>query len=331
MEKEYIINPVKIFFSYAHQDKSLQVELDRHLTALKEEGRIVVWHNREIQAGQVWEQEIDAHINTADIIFLLISPAFMASDYAYGLEVQRALERHDSGEARVVPILLRPASWAGAPFGKLQAIPTNGKPISTWHNLDQAFSTVIQAIQDIVITLLPRKVEGYFREKSTQDHVGANDGNQDSIQNKNVQILLQEKVDTGNFDVFLCHNNRDKPAIRRIGERLKTVGILPWLDEWELRPGLPWQPALEAQIEHIKTAAVFVGNDGIGPWQEQEINAFLREFVNRSCPVIPVLLEYAPSEPKLPIFLKGITWVDFRKREPDPWKQLLWGITGVKN
>src|SRR5262249_21779479 len=93
------------------------------------------------------------------------------------------------------------------------------------------------------------------------------------------QSTLQGKIATRDFDVFLCHNSIDKPTVKQIGEQLKEHGILPWLDEWELRPGLPWQQALERQIEHIKTVAVFVGKDGIGPWQHQELDAFLREFV----------------------------------------------------
>ena len=112
--------------------------------------------------------------------------------------------------------------------------------------------------------------------------------------------MLQGKIATADFDVFLCHHAVDKPAVKQVGERLKDRGILPWLDEWELRPGLPWQRLLEEQIEQIKTAAVFVGKEGIGPWQRQELDAFLREFVGKGCPVIPVLLPDAPKEPDLP-------------------------------
>ena len=133
---------------------------------------------------------------------------------------------------------------------------------------------------------------------------------------------------SGSFDVFLCHNTTDKPAVRAIARHLLGREILPWLDEWELRPGLPWQRLLEEQIACIGSAAVFVGAEGVGPWQRQEIDTFLREFAVRSCPVIPVLLESAPAEPKLPSFLRNMTWVDFRIREPDPLKRLIWGITG---
>ncbi|MGZ3609991.1 MAG: WD40 domain-containing protein [Ktedonobacteraceae bacterium] len=141
---------------------------------------------------------------------------------------------------------------------------------------------------------------------------------------------LQGKIATGDFDVFLCHHGIDKSDVKKVGEKLKEQGILPWLDEWELRPGISWQRLLEERIEQIKSAAVFVGKNGIGPWQQLELEAFLREFVNRGSPVIPVLLSDTPDEPQLPLFLKGMTWVDFRKQEPDPMRQLIWGITGER-
>ncbi|MBN2306009.1 MAG: TIR domain-containing protein [Anaerolineae bacterium] len=142
---------------------------------------------------------------------------------------------------------------------------------------------------------------------------------------------LQGKIATNDFDVFLCHNSGDKPLIRKLGAHLKKHGILPWLDEEQLRPGLPWQRALEHQIANIKTVAVFVGENGIGPWQHNELDAFLREFVRRGCPVIPVILPKCPNPPDLPIFLQGMTWVDFRVRTPNPMQRLIWGITGDRD
>jgi hypothetical protein len=142
------------------------------------------------------------------------------------------------------------------------------------------------------------------------------------------QRELKRKRAEGKFDVFLCHNTADKPAVIRLAQRLKEAGLLVWLDIWELPPGRPWQPLLEEQIGNIKSSAVFVGSAGIGPWQEQEIYSFLREFVARKAPVIPVLLEDAPARPELPIFLQAMTWVDFRTTEPDPFGRLVWGITG---
>lgn len=142
--------------------------------------------------------------------------------------------------------------------------------------------------------------------------------------------LLRRKRDAGRFDVFLCHNSADKPAVKRVAQHLKEAGILPWLDEWELPPGQAWQPLLEKQIGNIKSAAVFVGSAGMGPWQQQELYGLLNEFANRRLPVIPVLLPDAPSKPELPIFLRAMTWVDFRSPDPDPQKMLVWGITGER-
>ncbi|AFY70586.1 Sulphatase-modifying factor protein [Thalassoporum mexicanum PCC 7367] len=134
----------------------------------------------------------------------------------------------------------------------------------------------------------------------------------------------------GRFDVFLCHNSADKPEVIEIAELLKAQGLKPWLDEWELRPGFSWQDILEEQINEIDAAAVFIGENGLGPWQEMELRAYLRKFVENRCPVIPVIMETATTKPELPTFLEGNTWVDFRREDPHPIGQLYWGITGKK-
>jgi TIR domain len=131
------------------------------------------------------------------------------------------------------------------------------------------------------------------------------------------------------FDVFLCHNSEDKPAVREISKKLVREGIKPWLDEEQIRPGTSWQTALGQQIESIKSAAVFVGESGFGPWQNQEIQALLNQFVKRECPVIPVVLPSAKSTPELPWTLASLHCVDFRT-DLQPLKQLIWGITGKK-
>ncbi len=146
----------------------------------------------------------------------------------------------------------------------------------------------------------------------------------------NTTEIIQEKRDNKTFDVFLCHNSKDKPVVKKIGQQLMSLGILPWLDEWEIRPGKPWQDVLESQINNIGAVAVFVGTDGIGPWQHTEINAFLRKFHREEIPIIPLVLPLCDENPKLPLFLQGFQWVDFRKSEPNPYNQLVWGITGKR-
>jgi len=142
---------------------------------------------------------------------------------------------------------------------------------------------------------------------------------------------VRAKRQAGRFDVFLCHNSADKPAVKALGQALKDRGILPWLDEWELPPGQAWQALLERQIQSIGSAAVCIGPAGISPWHQQEMRGFISEFVDRHVPVIPVLLPGAPAKPELPLLLKQFTWVDFRRSDPDPYRQLVWGITGRRD
>jgi tetratricopeptide (TPR) repeat protein len=138
---------ITIFYSYAREDEALCQTLEKHLILLEREGLIEPWHDRDIQAGTEWKQEIDEHLNTADLILLLISPDFLASDYCYEYEMQRAIERHQRGQARVIPVILRPCSWRSAPFGALQALPRDGRAIIQWDNQDAAFLDVEQNLR----------------------------------------------------------------------------------------------------------------------------------------------------------------------------------------
>ena len=128
------------------------------------------------------------------------------------------------------------------------------------------------------------------------------------------------------FDVFLCYNDRDKAEVKEIGKQLKACRISPWLDEWEIPPGRPWIRLLEQQIAQIKSAAIFVSKYEIASWQREQLDALLRELIKRDRPVIPVFLRSAPDNAEPPIFLTNRTSVDFRKQDPDPMKQLIWGI-----
>ncbi len=125
------------------------------------------------------------------------------------------------------------------------------------------------------------------------------------------------------YDVFLCYHGQARPAVEDVARRLRLRGLSPWLDVWELRPGRPWKRFVEKQIQSIGAAAVFVGEEGLGPWQDLEIAALLHQFAERGCPVIPVILPKCRKIPKLPAFLESMTWVDLRPAAPDPLKQLI--------
>ena len=145
-----MISPITLFYSYAHEDELLRNQLEKHLSLLRRRGLITEWHDRQILAGEEWARDIDQHLETASIILLLISPDFLASDYCYNMEMQRAVARHESGEARVIPILLRPCDWHGTPFGQLQCLPRDGKAVTTWRNRDEAFLDIAQGLRGAI-------------------------------------------------------------------------------------------------------------------------------------------------------------------------------------
>lgn len=137
-----------VFFSYSHADEALRDQLEKQLAMLKRQGVIDTWHDRRIGAGQNIDQAIDEKINKDEIILLLVSADFLASDYCYDIEMKRAMERHREGAAIVIPVILRACDWHHAPFGKLRATPRDGKPITQWSDVDDAFLQVAKAVRD---------------------------------------------------------------------------------------------------------------------------------------------------------------------------------------
>ena len=142
---------LEVFFSYSHKDESLRDELATHLKLLQRQGIISAWHDRGIPAGAEWDRQINYHLQRARIILLLVSADFLASDYCWDMEVNQAMQRHEAGEATVIPIILRPCDWTSTPFGKLQTLPKDARPITTWENKDEAFSEIARVIREITV------------------------------------------------------------------------------------------------------------------------------------------------------------------------------------
>lgn len=136
--------PIEVFISYAHKDEELCNELIKHIALLKRNGIISAWYDRDISAGTEWKGTIDSRLESAGIVLLLVSPDFVNSDYCYDVEMKRALELHASGKKCVIPIILRPVDWQDAPFGKLQGLPKDCKPITIWGTQDEAFLDIVR-------------------------------------------------------------------------------------------------------------------------------------------------------------------------------------------
>jgi hypothetical protein len=153
-----------LFISYSHKDEKLRRELQGDLEPLGD-GFVRAWYDGKILPGDEIDQEVRQHLNEADVILLLVSRDFLKSRYIRQVELPRALERHNAGKARVIPIILRPAPWNDPPwdvmFGKLKALPKDGKPVVKWRSRDDAFVDVYTSIQKTISELVKHaKSEG---------------------------------------------------------------------------------------------------------------------------------------------------------------------------
>jgi hypothetical protein len=159
---------IDVFISYSHSDEELYERLARHLKPLEYEGAIRPWRDRQITAGRDFSAEIVAELATAGAILLLVSPDFIASEFCWGVEMKRAMARHESGGARVVPIILRPVDWQRSPFGKLLALPKDGKPVTLWNNQDEALVDVAKSIRRMVDDLNSRRSRDILSQSYTE-------------------------------------------------------------------------------------------------------------------------------------------------------------------
>ena len=150
---------VEVFFAYSHKDEEFRDQLVSHLSNLKRQAVIQNWCDRQIVAGTEWSGEIDLRLNKADVILLLVSADFLASDYCWDIEVKQAMQRHQVGEACVLPILLRPVDWQGTPFSKLQPLPRDAKPITRWSDRDEAFVDIVEGLRAVVNELTSKRTQ----------------------------------------------------------------------------------------------------------------------------------------------------------------------------
>lgn len=185
-----------IFFSYSHADEGLRDQLEKCLAMLKHQGAIDTWHDRRILAGDELDGSISAAIESADLILLLVSPDFLASKYCYDVEMGRALQRHDAGEARVMPIILRPCDWHVSPLSKFLAAPKDGKPVTKWPDLDEAFQDIVTAIRKA----LPKQQNASAHKPTTADLVHPSRAPKAQPRSSNLRLSKQfTEVDRDRF------------------------------------------------------------------------------------------------------------------------------------
>lgn len=141
-----------VFISYSHVDEQYRAELEKHLALLRRQGHITTWSDHRIPPGSELESAISTALESAEIILFLVSSDFLNSEYCYGIEMRRALERHQAGQVKVIPLIVRPCDWTSSPFGRLKALPADGRPVTKWPSLDDAFLDVVQRLRPLLAT-----------------------------------------------------------------------------------------------------------------------------------------------------------------------------------
>jgi hypothetical protein len=187
----------KLFFSYSHKDEELRNELETHLVLLKRQGVISSWHDRRITAGSDFDQTISSELESSQIILLIVSAQFLASDYCYEKEMTRAIVKHEDGSAVVIPVILHPCDWHSAPFGHLRATPTDGKPVSMYANQHEAFAIVAKDVREAAKSVpAPESAS-----KGKQYRVGSQTSMPQGDRSSNLRI--KRKFDDHERDEFL--------------------------------------------------------------------------------------------------------------------------------
>jgi hypothetical protein len=250
-----------VFFSYSHVDEGLRDQLEKQLAMLKRQGVIETWHDRRIGAGQNIDQAIDDHINTDEIILLLVSADFIASDYCYDVEMKRAMERHEAGKAVVIPVILRACDWHHAPFGKLNATPRDGKPITQWPDIDEAFLQVAKAVreaaerlagaeqQSIVTTVRPQAVI-----ETTSAYQGARSSNL-----RLAKTFTQRDKDKFQLDAFEFMARFFENSLGELGERNSGIeGAFRRVDSNR------FFATIYREGKDVARATIYMGGDSFG-------------------------------------------------------------------
>ena len=290
--------PLEVFYSYSHKDAELRDQLDVHLSQLVHDGLIVPWVDRRIEAGDEWRGQIDSHVRSAQIILLLISPDFLASEYCYGLELKIALERHAKEHAVVIPIILRPSDWQSAPFAELQCLPREAKAVTLWANRDEAFAHIAQSIRETV-TRFQEPKPGPVMMSELRDQ----------------QVARQRVVDAAMPGHIVKDRATELLVLIRLPESKGLVGVLQEDEEAEARPedvrsrpfdvAFPLGPTGLAQP--LKIAVQLTSPDFSPPTQSK--NIFVP--VNADSTVCPFLLTPVRTGPLLVVI--ELIWEDVER------------------
>lgn len=300
-------SPVKIFCCYAHKDQSFLNDLKSHLCSLQRQELITLWADTDINAGLEREKEIEKHLNTAQIILLLVSPDFIASEYCYS-KVKRAMERYEGGEARVIPIILRPVRFENVPFRKLQALPKDAKPVTSWSNTDEAFLCIEEGIYKVVNELIREEMLAQVVKRPNLPSSSRRDRKRilvvdDAI---SIQFVLRTILLANGYEVLVA--SRGKEALEMVQLHEPDLILLDLclprdsdgLDVCkQVRQFMPTVPiiiisALEEEKQKVRALDIGADDYITKPFGSDELQARVRAWLRRSM-MVAAIQEHEPG------------------------------------
>ncbi|HET9920290.1 MAG TPA: TIR domain-containing protein [Ktedonobacteraceae bacterium] len=288
-----------IFCSYAYTDETFLKELEKHLVVLRRQNLIADWYEREVVPGVNWKDEIDTHLKTAKLVLFLISPDFIASDYRRGPEVELAIARHEAGEARVIPVILRSSDLKDTLLEKLQALPTGAKPIASWFNRDEAFLDVTRGIRKAVKELLSNS--------------------------KPVISVVEQK------DFFISYYQSDRAWAEWIAHQLEDAEYSSTLQSWDFEQGTDFVQEMEKATEEARRIITVLSPDYVDALARYPEEA--RQAAFKSSPrgeqslLVPVHVRECRQQ--LTGLLSSIVYIDLVGRDEDTAREKL--LAGVQH
>lgn len=300
------LHTVKLFYVYTGEDQYLCNQLEKHLAILQRQGFISEWACRNILGEAPKEDEIDTYINTVQVILILVSPDFLASEYCYGPEMQRILEQHSVGKATVIPVILRPIYWEGMPFSEIPPLPADGLPVTSWTNRDAAFLSIAQGIRRVIATPL----SFLTAEKKEQEHIGLE------------ETLNHIPITSGPIKVFYSYAQEDEVLKEQLQAHLailKRTNLIVDFDYRQIKPGEDWEEVLNQRLQDAEIIlALLSANYLASDSAEVQMQRVLERARAGEAVVIPIILRpvdwtYSPFKDikALPMDSRPITsWED---------------------
>lgn len=287
----------KIFISYSHKDEKIKNDLVTHLYALKASDKVEIFDTMSISPGQEWSSTIQKEIAEADIILLLISSDFLASDYIINQELPAILKRHEEKGQVVIPVIARPALWTNAPeLRKLQVWPRDARPLSGLSilELDNELADLSKRISDIV------------------DVIKKDDASLNKIEKVNPQL---ETAKNG-VHFFVSHDHADGDFAELLKLKLEKEGLSAWIDIERLPVGEDWRLEIDNAIKTAAALIVIMSPDA----RQSEYVTYEWAFAwGHGTSVIPILLKETSMHPRL----SSLQYLDFTNRIARPWDKLI--------